>query len=116
MNFGNIGKRQRGIRLIGGIILFLIGLILTFYLILSGQNRTLRFIVFIPFSGAFLCFLEVKQKICVGLSACGLQNMDSDQEKIKDPAIIKELRKDSIWLIMKAVLFGTVATVLCLLI
>ena len=111
----NIGPKQVRIRQILGVILFILAAILVSYLISSGAPRLWRLSVFVPFSGAILCFFETKNKICVGLATCSLKNMDRGQVKIEDPGVAGQLKAYSLNLILKSFLWGALATAIGLL-
>ena len=106
----NIGPKQVQIRQIMGVVLFILAIGLVSYLISSGALRPWRLLGFVPFSAAILCFFETKSKICVGLAVCNLKDMGKGQEKIEDQGIANKIRAYSLSLVLKSLLWGTLAT------
>ena len=111
----NIGPKQVRIRQMMGVVLFVLAIGFISYLASSGAPRLWRLSVFVPFSGAILWFFETKNKICVGLAACSLKNMDKGQVKIEDHGVARQLKAYSLNLILKSFLWGALATAIGLL-
>ena len=111
----NIGPKQVRIRQVMGTILFVLAIGLVFYMGSSGASRLWRLAAFVPFSAAILCFFETKNKICVGLAACNLKNMDKGQQKIEDRSVAAQLKSYSLKLVLKSLLWGALATAIGLL-
>jgi hypothetical protein len=56
-NIGPAGRRQR---LIGGVVMLVLGLAATAALVLTGADRGLRVILFLPFMGAAVGLLQAR--------------------------------------------------------
>lgn len=98
----NIGPRERQKRLRIGLALFLITLIVLGVLIAFDVNPVWRLLLLFMFWGAGTSYFEARDKTCVALVLTGSRKMDDVAEKIEDVAELKQVRRQSRKLIIKA--------------
>jgi hypothetical protein len=110
----NISTQERRKRLMGGVITFVIGLVLFTVLLVTGANHWWRLLLFLPFAGAASGFFQWQDKTCVGLSARQSRKLGEHMEKIEDPAELAQVRRQANRVQVKALLAGVVLTLIAL--
>ena len=105
----NIGGREVSIRRYLSYISLMAAFIGYVY-IFQFQPNELRFLIFIPFIGFAIPYLEAKDKTCIVLATGGYKNMGHKYEKEKNIQNLKNQRKKSFSLILKSSLFSLMFT------
>ena len=110
----NIGPRGRQQRLRSGITWLVIGAGAADALALAGLPRWLRLGLFGPFAlGAFGVF-QAYEQTCVALAARGTRDMDSGQEQVDDPAVIRQINRQARKVFAESILGAALLTALAL--
>lgn len=110
----NIDARGRRMRLIGGVIAFVVGVAILAVLMASGLSRWWRLPLFLVFAGAGEGFFQWSDKTCVGLTAIQSRKLGDKVEKIEDPAELAQVRRQANRVQLKAVLGAAALTLIAL--
>jgi hypothetical protein len=92
----NIGVRGRRKRMAFGLIAFFVSVAILFALIVTGVNRWVRLVTFIPFWVAGLGIFQARGWTCVAHAARGVCNMNGGEEPVEDPAEAAQLRRQAV--------------------
>ncbi|MEJ7709616.1 MAG: hypothetical protein WKF84_07085 [Pyrinomonadaceae bacterium] len=111
----NIGARESRKRRLMGIAALASGVGLAFVIVATEVPRAYRLLVFIPFWIACLGMLQSRAQVCIALSARGLRNMDTGDEKIQDQSLKESLRAKSKQINRRALITAAAITLVVLL-
>jgi hypothetical protein len=98
----NIGKAQKRLRLILGILLFILAAAASVLLVFSETQGWIRGAVFIPYFFAMLCFLQAKERTCVIFAYQKVQDLGAGLEPVTDPEASSFLKIKAQKLVMQA--------------
>jgi preprotein translocase subunit Sec61beta len=88
----NIGPRQRRRRVMIGGASLAAGVVFTALVLAAGTSREWRLPAFVPIWAGMLSLLEARARTCVVLSARGMRNMDSGNERFTDEDELGQVR------------------------
>jgi len=98
----NISPLERQKRLRIGVVAFMITLVLLGVLIVLDVNPMWRLLLFFMFWGAGVSYFEARDKTCIAYALNETRKMGEEEEKIEDAAELKQVRRQSSRLIVKA--------------
>ncbi len=110
----NLGVKQKRKRLALGILAFVLGALLSVYLVFVEASLLFRFLVFPFFFISLLGFLQAKDRTCIILAWKGLQDLDAGEERIQSKQQCGILRLKSQKIILQAFLLSAILTLACL--
>lgn len=108
----NLGPRGRRKRYILGIIMTAVSLGLAFFIKSAGLPQAWRLLLFFPLFGAFLGFIQAREKTCAVLAEKGVRDMDGGEGKISDTQVACRLRTRGRLILVKSALFSALLTAL----
>jgi hypothetical protein len=112
----NIGPGGRRRRLIGGLVLLVLGAGSTALLILGGFNRGSRLALFLPFFASALGLLQARDHTCVMLAAAGQCELDRGIEPLSDQWLAGQLKRQAREVLVESALGAALVTGLILMI
>jgi len=110
----NISPRERMRRLIGGVIPFVIALIILTWMISTDVNRLWRLPLFLLFVGATSGYFQWSDKTCVGLARLDSRHLTDKMEKIEDEAELAQVRRQARKINIKAFVAAIALTLIAL--
>lgn len=110
----NISPAQRLLRLRFAVILAVVGLAVLAVMIAAGAGRWWRLAMFPLLGGAAVCYFEWHDKTCVALSAVNARYTGDRPERIKDLSELAQVRRQSVRIYLKSILWGLALTALAL--
>jgi hypothetical protein len=111
----NIGPAGRRRRLIGGIVLLVLGVAGAAVLVLGGVSRGARLALFVPFFGAALGFLQGRDHTCVMLAARGQCEIGNRFAPVTDSWLVGQLKRQAREVLVESALVAAFVTGLVLL-
>lgn len=111
----NIGPAGRRRRVIGGVVLLVLGGVATAVLVFGGLSRGIRVALFLPFLGAALGMLQARDHTCVMLAARNQCEIGSALGPVADPWMVGQLKRQAREVLAEAALFAAFITGLVLL-
>jgi len=112
----NISPRERQKRLRIGVAAFMVTLVLLGVLIVLDVNPIWRLLLFFMFWGAGVSYFEARDKTCIAYAYNKTRKMGEEEEKIEDAAELKQVRRQSSRLIVKAFFTALALTLIAYLI
>jgi hypothetical protein len=112
----NIGPRERQKRLAMGLASLTVGLLLAAAMLLFDVSRIWRLAIFLPALMAGLGVRQATAQTCVRLSAMGVKNLDSGNQRVTDARESEAIRRQAAVVNRDSVLFAAVATLLFVLV
>jgi hypothetical protein len=91
----NIGPAGRRRRVIGGLVLLILGGVAAGALVLTGTSRGLRLLVFLPFLGAAMGFLQGRDHTCVMLAARNQCEIGKGFGPVTDTWLVGQLKRQA---------------------
>ncbi len=110
----NIGPKERRLRLILGIFMFIFSIALGLYFCLNEQPTLIRLAVFIPFFFAYMALFQAQSHICVVHGFKGTCHIDAGPQKVEDAGLRAKLWSKSVMILIKSALFAAIWTLLVL--
>jgi hypothetical protein len=111
----NIGPGGRRWRVIGGVVLLIVGLGVAAALVVGGVARGARLALFAPFVGAALGLLQARDHTCVMLAARGQCEIGQGLGAVTDPWLAGQLKRQAREVALESVLVAAFLTGLVLL-
>jgi hypothetical protein len=111
----NIGPREQRKRRLLGIVALVVGVAAAFVLVIFSAPRWSRLIIFFPLWIAGLGLMQAREKTCISLAARGTRNLDQGEERIDDPHLNEQLRRNSQRIHRQSLITATVITLVTLL-
>jgi len=108
----NIGGRELKRRLVYGYVCLVLTLVIVAYVLLFQGSIYLRGAVFLTSLCAIVPLIEARDETCVVNAYLGIKNLGTKYEREKDKGFLNIQRKNSISIIMKAVLYSTLITIM----
>jgi hypothetical protein len=108
----NIGPRERQKRLAMGLASLTLGLLLASAMLWLDVSRIWRLAIFLPALMAALGIRQATAQTCVRLSAMGVKNLDSGNQRVADAVENDAIRRQAAIVNRDSVLFAAGATVL----
>lgn len=112
----NIGPRESQNRIIIGLLMAVIAIGLIVLLFVLNWSSLWGVLVFFPLTGAFLGFLQAKNKTCIAMAAKSQHSLDSGVEKIEDEVLISKLKEQGNMIVTHSVLYAVVLTTLLIIV
>jgi hypothetical protein len=106
----NIGPLQKRRRLLIGIWTFIVAAALAAVLVAIGAPRLSRLPLFVLLWVGALCLFEATSETCVVLAARGLRNMDNGDARIEDLEELRQLKRQSRRVYVRAFLLSSTLT------
>ena len=110
----NIGPAGRRWRVIGGLVLLVLGLAGAALLVLGGLARGARLALFAPFFGAALGLLQARDHTCVMLAARGQCEIGQGLGAVTDTWLAGQLKRQAREILLESVLVAAFVTGLVL--
>ena len=110
----NINPRERRKRLVIGIVLFVAALLVLGVMLAFGLDRLWRLPLFGLFAAAAICYFEWQDRTCVALAGLGTRKLTDKMEKVEDALELAHMRRQSLRLVLKALLVAVPLTLLAL--
>ena len=111
----NIGPSGRRGRVIGGLVLLVVGLAAATLLVVGGADRGARLVVFAPFLGAAIGLLQARDHTCVMLAARNQCEIERGLDAVADPWLAGQLRRQAREVLLESLVMATFLTGLVLL-
>jgi hypothetical protein len=108
----NIGPRERKKRLALGLAALTLGLLLASAMLWLDVSRVWRLAIFLPALMAALGVRQATAQTCVRLSAMGVRNLDSGNQRVTDSVESDAIRRQAAIVNRDSVLFAAGVTVL----
>lgn len=115
-HLANIGRRQRLIRLVIGLVFLAAGAGMTALLALSGSPRIVRLALLGIYLPGMLGVLQHREGTCVYLATRGRRDMGSGQEPVTDIAEFAQLIRQTRSIFYRSFFIGLLLTLLSLLV
>jgi hypothetical protein len=112
----NIGPGGRRRRVIGGLVLLVLGAGSAALLILGGFNRGSRLALFLPFFGSALGLLQARDHTCVMLAATSQCELSQGVGPLSDHWLAGQLKRQAREVLVESALSAAFVTGLLLLI
>jgi hypothetical protein len=112
----NISPVERRKRLMGGLIMLVLGGIVLAAFIAFGLNPWWRLALFPLFAGGMSGFFQWRDKTWTGLAARGSRQLDANVEKIEDQEELAQVQRQARRVHVKATAVGLLMTLLTFLI
>jgi len=110
----NISTQERYKRLIFGAVTFVIALIVLGVLMSIGASPWWRIILLPLFMGATTGYFQWSDKTCVALAGRGTYNLNDEEKKMEDPAVLAKVREQARHVQLKALLAAVPLTLITL--
>ena len=111
----NISPRERRKRLLIGLFVFTGAMLALGVMVMLGLERPWRLLLFPLFATAAVCYFEWRDRTCVALAGLGTRKLTDKMEKVEDMRELVRMRRQSVWLMGKAMLVAVPLTLLALL-
>jgi hypothetical protein len=108
----NIGPRERQKRLALGLASLTLALLLASAMLWLDVSRIWRLALFLPALTAALGIRQAAAQTCVRLSAIGMKNLDSGNQRVTDSVETDAIRRQAAVVNRDSVLFAAAATAL----
>lgn len=112
----NLGKTQKRLRLILGMVLFSFAAFLSLLFISLEIPAGLRAVVFVPYFVAMLGFLQAKERTCVVFAYKNVKDLGAGEEPVSDAASQNFLKLKSQKIVVQSVFVSLLLTAATLLI
>jgi hypothetical protein len=106
----NIGPAGRRRRVIGGVVLLILGGVAATALVLTGASRGLRVLLFLPFLGAAVGVLQGRDHTCVMLATRGQCEIGSGVGPVTDTWLVGQLKRQAREVLLEAVVVAAFLT------
>lgn len=110
----NIGPAGRRWRVIGGVVLLIVGVVGAILLVLGDVARGARLALFAPFLGAAMGLLQARDHTCVMLASRGQCEIGRGFGAVTDPWLAGQLRRQAREVVLESVVVATFLTGLVL--
>jgi hypothetical protein len=111
----NIGPAGRRRRVIGGVVLLVLGVTGAALLLLGGVSRGVRLALFVPFFGAAMGLLQGRDHTCVMLAARGQCEIGSGFAPVTDSWLVGQLKRQAREVLVESAVVAAFVTGLVLL-
>ena len=110
----NISTQERYKRLIFGAVTFVIALAVLTILMSIGASPWWRIVLLPLFMGATTGYFQWSDKTCVALAGRGTYNLNDEEKKMEDPAVLAKVRQQASRVQLKALLAAIPLTLIAL--
>ncbi len=110
----NISTQERRKRLTFGAATFVIALIILGVLMATGVSPWWRIILLPLFMGATTGYFQWNDKTCIALARRGTYNLNDEEKKMEDPAVLAKVREQARRVQLKALLAAIPLTLIAL--
>ena len=111
----NISTQERRKRLTFGAATFVIALIILGVLMATGVSPWWRIILLPLFMGATTGYFQWNDKTCIALARRGTYNLNDEEKKMEDPAVLEKVREQARRVQLKALLAAIPLTLIAML-
>jgi hypothetical protein len=111
----NLGPKERGMRILLGVLGLIFAGTLLFYLASVNAARWWRLVLFIPLFASAMGFFQAHTKFCVAYAARGVYNMDAGNIAVASEADKRKDKARAVKLTLQALTASVVITLLTLL-
>lgn len=106
----NIGKKQKQMRLMMGMFPLFFTLVMMFWISIASDDRSMRFLIFIPLMATAIPYFQVRASTCVFNSFAGIKNMDDGNKAVTDSSELSKQRKTAIVVLLQSILLSALLT------
>ncbi len=106
----NIGKKQKQMRLMMGMFPLFFTLVMMFWISIASDDRSMRFLIFIPLMATAVPYFQVRASTCVFNSFAGIKNMDDGNKTVTDSSELTQQRKTAIIVLIQSIVLSAVLT------
>jgi hypothetical protein len=106
-NIGPVGRRWR---VIGGVVLLVVGVAGATLLVLGGVARGARLGLFVPFFGAAMGMLQARDHTCVMLASRGQCEIGPSVGAVTDPWLAGQLKRQAREVVLESVVVAAFLT------
>ena len=71
-------------------------LVMMFWISIASDDRSMRFLIFIPLMATAIPYFQVRASTCVFNSFAGIKNMDDGNKAVTDSSELSKQRKTAI--------------------
>ena len=103
----NIGKKQKQKRLMMGMFPLFFTLVMMFWISIASDDRSMRFLIFIPLMATAIPYFQVRASTCVFNSFAGIKNMDDGNKAVTDSSELSKQRKTDIVVLLQSILLSS---------
>jgi hypothetical protein len=111
----NIGPAGRRTRVIGGLVLLVLGVAAAAWLVLAGVSRGVRLTLFAPFFGAAMGLLQARDHTCVMLAARNQCEIGQGFAAVTDSWLVGQLKRQAREVLLESAVVAGFVTGLVLL-
>jgi len=106
----NIGQKQKQMRLMIGMFPLLFTLVMMFWISIASDDRSMRFLIFIPLMATTVPYFQVRASTCVFNSFAGIKNMDDGNKVVTDSSELTQQRKTALLVLIQSIVSSAVLT------
>ena len=107
---GNIGGVEINKRRTTGLVMAIIALAMGIYMVIRQVSPIWGLLLFFPFLGAMLGFMQASRKTCIGLAAQGKCNFGDGAKPIADQELALRLKDEGNLIVYRSIIAALVLT------
>ena len=97
-------------RLMIGMFPLLFTLVMMFWISIASDDRSMRFLIFIPLMATTVPYFQVRASTCVFNSFAGIKNMDDGNKVVTDSSELTQQRKTALLVLIQSIVSSAVLT------